>query len=100
MCIHVPIHVDLDANKNDDDDEDGALNFTYFVVSSCFVRASRLRCRTQTPIGCLISQLETDHPNGAILLEYRYTYKLVYTCMSSYLYVYMCMYTYTPMYSY
>ena len=52
MCIHVPIHVDLDANKNDDDDDDddddeeGALNFTYFVVSSCFVRASRLRCWT------------------------------------------------------
>ena len=49
MCIHVPIHVDLDANKNDDDDDDdeeGALNFTYFVVSSCFVGASRLRCRT------------------------------------------------------
>ena len=47
MCIHVPIHVDLDANKNDDDDdEDGALIFTYFVVSSCFVIPSRLRCRT------------------------------------------------------
>ena len=62
MCIHVPIHVDLDANKNDD--EDGALNFNNFVVSSCFV--SR-RLSGQTPIGCLISQLETDHPNGAIL---------------------------------